>query len=118
MSRLKPALSAWRSLLLLLALLCVVVKPVVGLAGELHRDLHGSEEMAASLTTTDAADDDQRVSGLHELLHVDLCCGNALIPTELSLLPIRLASSAPDVDTDWLALAPPLASALRPPIRL
>lgn len=105
-----------RSLLLLLALLCLVVKPIIGFAGDLHRDLHAAHETAGASLATDAADHDQPGEGLHQLLHVDLCCGNAVLATEPMLVLLQLPSLPPAVAADWPAVSPRLAKALRPPI--
>lgn len=108
----------WRSLFLLLALLCVVVKPIIGFAGEVHRDLHAAHETAGPAGDSDAADQDQPENGLHQLLHVDLCCGNAVLTTEPAVLLLQLPSLPPAGAIAWLAIPPRLASVLRPPISI
>ena len=117
LQRFRP-MPRWRSLLLLLALLCLVVKPIIGFAGELHRDLHAAHETAGAAGASDAADHNQPEEGLHQLLHVDLCCGNAVVMTEPAMLLLHLPSLPPAIATAWLAIPPRLASALRPPISI
>ncbi len=108
----------WRSLLLLLALLCLVIKPIIGFAGDLHRDLHAAHETVGALGAPDAADHDQPDKGLHQLLHVDLCCGNAVLTTEPAMLLLQLPKLPPAIAIVWLAIPPRLATDLRPPISI
>lgn len=113
-----------RLALLLAALFCTVVKPTLGLAGELHRDLHAAAHAAAAHASTDdttpLADETREhapADGWHALLHIDLCCGNLALPCGTPALNLPAQPHAA-LSYRTSAVAPvPAADPLRPPIR-
>lgn len=109
-----------RALLVLLTLFCVVAKPALGLAGELHRDLHALAHAAAgdaAPALADEADEHAPAAGWHGVLHIDLCCGLAALPAHpLLLAPARSLDDAPDYLPEPAPPAPE-TDRLRPPIR-
>ncbi len=123
MSRPRHPLPLIRIVLLLAALFCAVVKPTLGLAGELHRDLHAAAHAStlasaggATLLADESAEHEP-AAGWHALLHIDLCCSNVALPcgtlalTVIALHPVTLSHRTS-------GFAPvPAADPLRPPIR-
>ena len=88
-----PRTQSWRCLWLALLMFCVILKPAIGFAGELHRDLHEAAHAAqpatASIVSPSIAgdlDEHAPASGWHAVMHVDLCCGNAALPSTIEIL--------------------------------
>lgn len=102
--------------------LCVVAKPTLGTAGELHRLLHGSELAGSALQegiNTPLADDaDELPSGTpwHALMHVDLCCGNAAIPSASLVAVVVHGESLLQAPAAVEAIPAPCLDLFRPPI--
>ena len=103
-------------------ILCVVAKPTLGTAGELHRLLHGSEQAGSALqegvNTAVADDGDELPSGTpwHALMHVDLCCGNAAIPSAAFVAVVVHGESLPQALVAVEAIPAPFLDLFRPPI--
>jgi hypothetical protein len=102
--------------------LCVVAKPALGTAGELHRLLNGSEHAGSALqegiNTPVAHDGDELQSGTswHALMHVDLCCGNAAIPSAAFVAAVVHGESLPQAPVAVEAIPAPFLDLFRPPI--
>ena len=102
--------------------LCVVAKPTLGTAGELHRLFHGGEQAASAMQegiNTPMADDaDELPSGTpwHALMHVDLCCGNAAIPSAAFVAVVVHGESLPQTLVAVEAIPAPFLDLFRPPI--
>jgi hypothetical protein len=102
--------------------LCVVAKPTLGTAGELHRLLHGSEHAGSALqegiNTAVADDADELQSGTpwHALMHVDLCCGNAAIPSAAFVAVVVHGESLLQAPVAVEAIPTPFLDLFRPPI--
>lgn len=119
----RPSPHPLRLLWLAALMLCLVLKPVLGLAGELHRDWHDSAHKAAQASAAALLGAEQEAtehgdsSGWHGVLHIDLCCSNVALATDIVVppapqlpppaLPYRSRHRAPAPDPD----------PLRPPIR-
>ena len=112
-----PRTKPWRCFWLAFVMLCVVLKPAIGFAGELHRDLHeaahATQQATASIASPSIAGDLEEhapASGWHAVMHVDLCCGNAALPSTIDMpsfvaeassvatMPARVIPPATDVD--------------------
>lgn len=113
-----------RVLVMLAVLTCIVVKPALGLAGELHRELHELAHAAAQADRgdvlpplADEAREHEPAAGWHGMLHIDLCCSNYAMPSN----PLQLPPPArPGVVLPYHVrglLPAPEADRLRPPIR-
>lgn len=121
---LRPSLHPLRLLWLLALMLCLVLKPMLGLAGELHRDWHefahqaahsdtGTHSQAAQAEIQEHGDS----SGWHGVLHIDLCCSNAALMATIAVLPAPLLP-APALPYRQRHRTPaPEPDLLRPPIR-
>lgn len=102
--------------------LCVVAKPTLGTAGELHRLLSGSEHaesaLQESINTPVADDGDELQSGTpwHALMHVDLCCGNAAIPSAAFVAVVVHGESILQPPIAVEAIPAPFLDLFRPPI--
>lgn len=119
----RPSISLLRASWWIVALLCMVLKPMVGMAGEMHRTMHdeGShhEGVVTSMgthTTLDDASDDEQPTGWHVLLHADLCCGNAAILTYSVLSNAATIFTTPTGLIAHSATPDLLADLFRPPI--
>jgi hypothetical protein len=123
MPRTPRPLTPLRLLMLLAVALCLVLKPALGLAGELHRDLHelahqaAAQEGAAAATLAGEVDEHAPADGWHGVLHIDLCCSNAGLPADIAL-PGSPALVQPSPPYHARQRAPaPAPEFLRPPIR-
>ena len=123
MSRRRSPLKTWlRAFGFAFLVLCVVAKPTLGIAGELHRLVNGSEHAAPALQegiNTPVADDaDELESGTpwHALMHVDLCCGNAAIPSAAFVAVVVPGESLPQAPVAVDAIPAPFLDLFRPPI--
>jgi len=102
--------------------LCVVAKPTLGLAGELHRLLHASQYSESGvdrgIDTAVADDGDESRSGTtwHSLMHVDLCCGNAAIPSTTFVAVVVHGKSSVPALAAAEAMPAPFIDLFRPPI--
>lgn len=117
-----PRMSWLRAFGFAFLVLCVVAKPTLGTVGELHRLLHGGEQAGFALQegvdTTVADDGDELQSGTswHALMHVDLCCGNAAIPSAAFVAVVVHGESLPQALVAVEAIPAPFLDLFRPPI--
>ncbi|MEO8010607.1 MAG: hypothetical protein ABI650_03075 [Dokdonella sp.] len=108
---------------LVLGVLCVLLKPAVGLAGALHRDLHAASHAAqaspstvASSTIDGDSEEHEPTSGWHAVMHVDLCCANAALSATASLAPFPGGASHRIELHAAGVLSSPRMDVFRPPI--
>lgn len=119
----RPSPHPLRLLWLAALMLCLVLKPMLGLAGELHRDWDASmfnsaqTDAAQALHAAEEGSDHDNCSCWHGVLHIDLCCSNAALTHHVSMLTLP-PLTAPALPYRSRHRAPaPEPEPLRPPIR-
>lgn len=104
-------------------MLCVILKPAIGFAGELHRDLHEASHATqqatasvASLSIDGDLEEHAPASGWHAVMHVDLCCGNAALPSTIEMPTFVADVSSLATVPAWMISPPTYMDLFRPPI--
>ena len=104
-------------------MLCVILKPAIGFAGELHRDLHEAAHATQQATASVASssiegdvDEHAPASGWHAVMHVDLCCGNAALLSTIDMPTFVTGVSSLAAMPAWMIPPAACVDPFRPPI--